>query len=203
LYLTRNLVSHCTGGERGELLPPKKDTQGRKSLPESITLRGRGVVPNQITPQSRGFVVQLFSMVPRRNFLHAQLFSISFGRWRLAAVTSVVGSNPARSASSGSSVGRAKSNIPSPLIPRLRFSTDETLVHNQKESRWRRRRLLRLLSRRRGFDSRPESNPRWSSGRTPKKSATVCSPAFLDLQWDGPKPEIEPVVVVTDTSTLP
>jgi len=60
-------------------------------------------------------------------------FEIHPGRWCLATVTSVAGSTPARSASSGSSVGRAKSNMPSPPVPRP----------NNHPGRWRRQRILR------------------------------------------------------------
>jgi hypothetical protein len=95
------LVS-CAGGERTELLPATKAGLMRSC--------GRAAFRSGSSNSFRPF--------PGAVVWQAQISEIHLGRWCLATVTSVAGSTPARSASSGSSVGRAKSNIPSPLVPR-------------------------------------------------------------------------------------
>jgi len=147
-------------------------------------LRGRGVVPNHNTPQNRGFVIQLFSLVPRRNFSRRQLLAISFSRWcrrRLLLKPKVAGSSPALDANSGSSwqsVGKHRSR----LFPGAKHQPDETLVHNQKKSRWRRRRLLRLISRRRGFDPRTGCKFRKLCGQSAVISLLPLVPRLNNLR---------------------
>lgn len=118
-------------------------------LPRKAGLRkpcGRAA-PWKNSPCER-FSQTLFDCSPAELFLKLHLQSIHFGRWcrlRILLKPKRAGSNPARNASSSSSVVERRKK-PLPLVPRSKFRCSrrlESINSNQHTDRWCRQQILR------------------------------------------------------------